>query len=525
MARTFVNASDQTMVEWIERAQERLIIVAPALTGKVVDALLKRDGATIDTTVVLDTNPEIIRLGYGDQDGLRKITDAIGNKQLRVRKQPGIRIGLLVSDHQTIVYSPIPANFEEGSNDPEKPNALLLARSATESIIKAIVPQRHSSATPNQKDIAQQRYREGGGTANQCVKSPDSRDATIASTNGTSKGPIADESRSAESDIGCSRNANPDSTAEPRTSMRTDSAIKGEESTTAETDAGEEEQAVEIGNEEMKAQELQKAQKDLEDRPPVSFNINNTLSVFASRVQYVEMTINRGKLSLKTVRVPHYLKKINSDELKKRVEVRLKVPIDLKKEYSMSIRRGDNTTYERINENYIELHRRQIERNFLHVWRRRGKIIFREDKDDFEHEVDIHRHLVKRYHKCLKADIESAKLKFRERIVEEYKELWSTQIPSEVDSWGTHEIHRSQHRKSKPFWQEALELEADKMFNRASQFDDPEVKIVYKDITVADLSDDRLMGRLVALLKRKKKKYQDLDNIVERWESHAKRLS
>ena len=525
MSKTFVNANDLTMVEWIEGAKERLVIVAPALTGKVVDALLKKDGATIDTTVVLDTNPEIIRLGYGDQDGLRKITDAIRNKQLRVGKQPGIRTGLLISDHQTIVYSPIPANFEEGSNDPEKPNALLLARSATESIVKAIVSQRHSSATPNQKDIAQQSHREGGGTSNQRVRSPDSRSSTRASTNDASALPTSEPSKSSESNIAGAGNVNPGSTAEPRTSMRTDTAIKGEESTSAEKDSAEEEQAAEIGIEEMTAEELQDIQNDLKERPPVSFDVNNTINVFASRVQYVELTIKNAKLNAREVRVPECLQKISHHELKKRVKVSLKVPIDLKAQYSMSIRSGDRTTYDQVNEDYIENHRYQIERKFLHVWRGRGKIIFKKDKDDFEHEVDRHRHLVKRYHKRLKDDIESAKPKFRERIVEEYKELWSTQMPSEVDPWTTHQIHRSQHRKSIPFWQEVLELEADKMFDRALQFDDPEVKLVYKDITVADLSDDRLMDRLVALLTKNKNNHQDLDKIVERWESHAKRLS
>lgn len=139
MARTFTNANDQTLVKWIKGARKRLIVVAPALTAKVADALLTHVRAcrTIATTVVIDSDENIYRLGYGDKKGLKLLQNAIEKKHLPVQKQKGVRIGLVVSDDKTIVYSPTPQNFEQGLTKEDEPNALIIGGAATETIAMA----------------------------------------------------------------------------------------------------------------------------------------------------------------------------------------------------------------------------------------------------------------------------------------------------------------------------------------------------------------------------------------------------
>jgi hypothetical protein len=45
---------------------------------------------------------------------------------LRVFHQPGVRIGLLIADRNTVIYSPVPLLIEAGSTQPDKPNAIML---------------------------------------------------------------------------------------------------------------------------------------------------------------------------------------------------------------------------------------------------------------------------------------------------------------------------------------------------------------------------------------------------------------
>jgi hypothetical protein len=59
--RTFAVASDEALVRLIARARRRLVVIAPALTKAVADALALRfdDLGQLDVTVILDSDPEL----------------------------------------------------------------------------------------------------------------------------------------------------------------------------------------------------------------------------------------------------------------------------------------------------------------------------------------------------------------------------------------------------------------------------------------------------------------------------------
>lgn len=63
--RTFAVASDEALVGLISRARRRVVVIAPALTKAVADALALRfdDLGQIDVTVILDSDPGSIASG------------------------------------------------------------------------------------------------------------------------------------------------------------------------------------------------------------------------------------------------------------------------------------------------------------------------------------------------------------------------------------------------------------------------------------------------------------------------------
>lgn len=137
--RTFAVASDEAIVKLIERARNRLVVVAPALTQAVANALSRRftDMGRLDVKVILDSDPEVYRLGFGDQAALDAIRSASAINLLDLREQPGVRIGVIVSDDTTMVYSPVSKNIEAGSTSIEKPNAIVLSGGAADRIAMA----------------------------------------------------------------------------------------------------------------------------------------------------------------------------------------------------------------------------------------------------------------------------------------------------------------------------------------------------------------------------------------------------
>jgi hypothetical protein len=127
MARLFTVASDETLVSMIRAAQERLVIVTPGLSVKVATALADRiheDSCPRELSVTLDVDPEVCRLGYGDVASLDILRPALELRARGLQVQKGVRIGVLVSDDDILIYSPTPQLIEAGSNSEEKPNAI-----------------------------------------------------------------------------------------------------------------------------------------------------------------------------------------------------------------------------------------------------------------------------------------------------------------------------------------------------------------------------------------------------------------
>jgi hypothetical protein len=135
-ARTFAVASDEALVALISRARSRLVVIAPALTKPVADAVSRRfdELGQLSVTVILDADPEVYRLGFGDQEALETIRVASAKALFDLREQPGVRIGVVISDDTTMVYSPVSKNIEAGSTSVEKPNALVLTGSLSDRI-------------------------------------------------------------------------------------------------------------------------------------------------------------------------------------------------------------------------------------------------------------------------------------------------------------------------------------------------------------------------------------------------------
>jgi hypothetical protein len=137
-ARTFVVASDEALIELILGARDRLVVIAPAVTQAVADALARRLYDLNDrVTIILDSDPEVYRLGFGDQAALDIIRQASADSHVGLREQKGVRIGVVIADGTTMVYSPVSKNVEAGSTSIDKPNAIVLSGNAANRLATA----------------------------------------------------------------------------------------------------------------------------------------------------------------------------------------------------------------------------------------------------------------------------------------------------------------------------------------------------------------------------------------------------
>ncbi len=118
-------ATDDSICELIRSANRRLVVLAPAIHTKVAEALAAqwvKLGAN-HVSVILDLDAEVFRLGYGELSALKLLEYTATQLGTMIQRQPGIRIGLILADEVTLIYSPTPLLIEAGpvKVDPDKP--------------------------------------------------------------------------------------------------------------------------------------------------------------------------------------------------------------------------------------------------------------------------------------------------------------------------------------------------------------------------------------------------------------------
>lgn len=157
---TFSVVNDDTLSAAISSTTHSLVYVAPGITKPVVEAIAARldSQPNLLCTLIIDLDPEVYRLGYGTEEGLLALQILAARQQLELRQQEGLRIGLLMTDGQTLIYSPTPLLIEAGSASLNKPNAVVISAKsgATAALMSACAANGASSKNtplPHQAEI------------------------------------------------------------------------------------------------------------------------------------------------------------------------------------------------------------------------------------------------------------------------------------------------------------------------------------------------------------------------------------
>ena len=158
---TFTSVDDSVLIETIGKVRHRLVFIAPGLRPPVARALAAAmQILPLDSIhIVLDVDAEVCRLGYGDKDfeGVGILQAAAQLHGLTINHHPGIRIGLVIADDLTLVYSPTPELIETESKQPDKPNAIALRSEIPPSLANAcaIGKEGHATLEVGHEPIAQ----------------------------------------------------------------------------------------------------------------------------------------------------------------------------------------------------------------------------------------------------------------------------------------------------------------------------------------------------------------------------------
>lgn len=136
---TFTVVNDEVLVAAIERSRDRLAYIAPGISEPVASAIgrLFERAQPPAVTVIIDSDPEVCRLGYGTVAGLERLQGLVERHQFGVRHQNGLRVAVLASDDDLLVYAPAPQLIEAGSTSDAKPNAIVIGNDTSARLLAA----------------------------------------------------------------------------------------------------------------------------------------------------------------------------------------------------------------------------------------------------------------------------------------------------------------------------------------------------------------------------------------------------
>lgn len=418
MSRTFTIATDDSLIALINAASRRLAVIVPGLTTPVAKALAARiaDLHSLSLTVILDADAEVYRMGYGDAEALEIIREASKNELFDLREQPGVRIGVVISDDRTMIFAPVSRNVEIGSVTEEKPNAIILGGAATEKLAEA---------------------------------------------------------------------------------------------------AGAAEGETEVGIIGMAPERVTQMTADLNQNPPKPFDLTRKLRVFTAAAEFVELKVSNYQLSKRRVSLPEEFIGLGDAALKQRISGQIRAPLDGIDAQSIIIEVDGHQESLVVDEAYIDKERKDIEGTFTYVLPKKGRLILKRDRADFDRQIARFEQIVTKYRDALNASVDAARKGFQDQMLNEFAERWKTNPPNFLR-------RRSGGEDPDRIKAEILNR-SDALFSAIVNFAAPEVIVNYKGIVIEDIEDPAFRSTLRGAMEKARVDQATIDKLFETGDAAAAR--
>ncbi len=139
----FTTLTNKGICQLIETAKRHVILAAPGISSEIAEALLEvRQRLGNDAIqVVVDVSAQVARLGYGSHAAVELLEQA----GVKVRHQPGMRIGALICDNAGWSFASCPALVEaDPATGSEAYNAIALTEAQVMILRSELPPVRNS---------------------------------------------------------------------------------------------------------------------------------------------------------------------------------------------------------------------------------------------------------------------------------------------------------------------------------------------------------------------------------------------
>lgn len=146
--------------------------------------------------------------------------------------------------------------------------------------------------------------------------------------------------------------------------------------------------------------------------------------------------------------------------------------------------------------NTLAKERKRIEDQYTFQIDNFGRVILREDRDDFDAAIQKFKQVVERYHEKVREALDAHRDNFRENFVVEFLPRWKEDPPEYMTRWG--------NRSDDDSLRIELKDRADEVFTKMLEFEPPSIRLVEKNISPKNVEDPRFLDRLKTIMERRR---------------------
>lgn len=263
----------------------------------------------------------------------------------------------------------------------------------------------------------------------------------------------------------------------------------------------------EVGITGMKPTRVAQMTTDLKNNPPKPFDLTRKLRVFTAAAEFVELKVSNYQLSKRRVTLPEEFVGVGDATLKERISGQIRAPLDGIGAQRIKIEINGHQEELSVNEAFIERERKEIEDTFTYVLPKKGRLILKRDRADFDRQIARFEQIVTKFREALKISIDTAREEFQNQMLQEFAERWKVSPPNFLK-------RRSGGEDPDRIKVEILSR-ANALFSTIVNFAAPEVIVNYKGIVIEDIEDPDFRSMLRTAMEKAKVDQATLDKLFE----------
>jgi hypothetical protein len=341
-----LSITPKTLAHEIIRSSQRIYYSGAGIDEDVSDALLacKEQNPSVEIIVVIDCTAHARRLGYGNQDSIKKLQQ----KKIPVFQQQGVRLSFCVADRRGWVFC-FPPQLVENIEPSDGFNCIELDAHQLNPLAKQI----RALVEPDlQDDLFSENLSHHEELDVQHIQNPSSLEVQQIQVSASSEElmPMAEQASHCDTPISHLNDALFSDLSSSETHLRPFHFAKMAKKLTDE--------------------QIKQLDEELEQNPPQRFNVSQQVQVFNSRVEFVEVEFTGGYIDRHVFKFPDEIKKLISDDA------------EAQKRLSASYKLIDSTS--KVSSKKISSEVDILRRNFLKPMGKLGRVMLRAQKQNFE---------------------------------------------------------------------------------------------------------------------------------------------